>query len=70
MSSLEPASSPTAQDHGLGLLIRRVADGDQEALGQFYDATSAFVHGHHLGPGDCLLLVLATRGAIAPEVGP
>lgn len=45
MSSLEPASPLTAQDHGLVLLIRRVADGDQEALGQLYDATSAFVHG-------------------------
>jgi RNA polymerase sigma-70 factor (ECF subfamily) len=40
----EPAPL-AAHDHGLALLIGRMADGDESALGQFYDQTSAIVHG-------------------------
>jgi len=87
VSSLEPASplTLTAQDHGLVLLIRRGADGDQEALGQFYDATShrhreteelyilegsLDVHGHHLGPGDyCAALGGSVHRSASTEHG-
>jgi RNA polymerase sigma-70 factor (ECF subfamily) len=40
-----PEPLHTARDRGLARLVERMADGDQEALGQPYDETSAPVHG-------------------------
>jgi hypothetical protein len=81
-----PESTPpaTAHDHSLALLIGRIANGDESALGQLYDDTSAVVHGLatrilrdafaaeeitvEVYAQAYQLLVLAARGAIAQEV--
>jgi hypothetical protein len=82
-----PESTPpaTAHDHALTLLIGRMADGDESALGLLYDDTRAVVHGLatrilrdafaaeeitvEVYTHAYRLLVLAARGAITQEAG-